>query len=349
MSTRLPGDPGGMMNAVLGLSVQFARGAQAVGTIGSEFAGRSFERVLVCGMGGSAFPGDFLALYARAFGVFVDVSRDYEVRGVPLGPSVLAIVSSYSGDTEETLSALEQVRAAGCAVVTVSAGGRLEALALAAGLPHVRFVRPDPLFQPRAAMGDFFGAFTTLLSNAGLLPDVPAMLTRLADHIGSLRVDAQARALAEHLWDRIPVIYASDPFTQTAARVVKIKLNENAKMPAFFNGLPELDHNELVGFTRQTGNFVAVLLRPSGLSEAMARRFAVTAETLESVGVPALTVDLPDAPPEVQLFSVLHLFDVVSVHIALRAGIDPTPVAMVEDFKRRLNQRSASQAPGRNA
>lgn len=349
MSTRLPGDPGGMMDAVLGLSGQFARGAQAVGTIGKQFADRSIDRVLVCGMGGSAFPGDFLALYARPSGVVVDVCRDYEVRGVPLGPSVFAIVSSYSGDTEETLSAFEQVRAAGCAVVTVSAGGQLEALARAAGVTHVRFVRPNPLFQPRAAMGDFFGAFTTLLFNAGLLPDVPAMLTRLATHLLSLEVDAEARALAERLWDRIPVIYASDPFTQTAARVVKIKLNENAKMPAFFNGLPELDHNELVGFTRRTGPFVAVLLRPAGLPAAMARRFDVTAETLESVGVPALTVALPDAPPEVQLFSVLHLFDVVSVHIALRAGIDPTPVAMVEDFKRRLNQRAAAQLSGRNA
>jgi glucose/mannose-6-phosphate isomerase len=343
MSTRLPGDPGGMMNAVSGLADQFARGASAVGSLGTEFRARSIRTVLVCGMGGSAFPGDFLALYARRFGVTVTVSRDYEVRETALDPSVLAIVSSYSGDTEETLSAFEQVRAAGCAMVAVSAGGRLEALARTHDVPHVRFVRPDPHFQPRAAMGDFFGAFTTLLHNAGLLPDVPAMLTRLSAHIRALHVDGDARALANQLWDRIPVIYATDPFTQTAARVIKIKLNENAKMPAFFNGLPELDHNELVGFTRLTGPFSAVLLRPPGLSVAMARRFEVTAETLVSVGVPALTVDLPDADPEVQLFTVLHLFDVVSVHIALRAGIDPTPVAMVEDFKRRLAERAAAQ------
>ncbi len=337
------------MDAVLSLSRQFGRGAAASSSIGAQFRGRPLDRVVICGMGGSAFPGDFVAMTARGQGLRVDVSRDYAVHGDALGPRVLAIVSSYSGDTEETLSAYRQVRAAGCAVVAVSAGGQLEALARADGVPHVRFQRPDPLFQPRAAMGEFFGAFATLLYDAGLLSDVPAMLARLTESVAALRVDDEARDLAERLWDRIPVIYASDPFTQTAARVVKIKLNENAKMPAFFNGLPELDHNELVGFTRVTGPFTAVLLKPPSLTPAMARRFDVTAETLSGVGVPALTVPLVDGPPEIQLFSVLHLFDVVSVHIALRAGIDPTPVAMVEDFKRRLTARAGVQAPGRNA
>lgn len=336
------------MDAVLGLADQFESGARAVGEVGRDLEG--VHCVLVCGMGGSAFPGDFLGLFARPRGVPVFVSRDYAVRDFPLGPDVLAIVSSYSGDTEETLSTLAQVRAAGCRVVTVSAGGRLEAEASALGLPHVHFDRPNPEFQPRAAMGCFFGAFATILGNAGLLDDVPAALAALTGGLREVDLDAPARALAERLWDRIPVIYGTGAFTETAARVIKIKLNENAKMPAFFNGLPEANHNELVGFTRLTGPFSAVLLREPNLSSAMACRFDVTAETLRAVGVPVDVVALPEATPEFQLFWALHLFDLVSVHIALRAGIDPTPVAMVEDFKRRLKARaSAAQAPGRNA
>lgn len=336
------------MDAVLGLADQFEIGARAVADVGREFEGA--HCVLVCGMGGSAFPGDFLGFFARPRGAPVFVSRDYEVRDFPLGPDVLAIVSSYSGDTEETLSTLAQVHAAGCRVVTVSAGGRLEAEAKTLGLPHVRFERPNPDFQPRAAMGCFFGAFATILGNAGLLDDVPVALAALADGLRQVDLDGPARALAERLWDRIPVIYGTGAFTETAARVIKIKLNENAKMPAFFNGLPEMNHNELVGFTRLTGPFSAVLLREPGLSAAMARRFEVTAETLGDVGVPVEVVVLPEGTPEFQLFWALHLFDLVSVHIALRAGIDPTPVAMVEDFKRRLKARAgAAQAPGRNA
>lgn len=336
------------MDAVLGLPAQFLAGAAAAGSSGSTCHG--VRRILVCGMGGSAFPGDFLGFFARPRGVPVAVSRDYLVRDVELGPETLVIVSSYSGDTEETLSALGQVVAAGCRVVTVSAGGRLEREAARLGCPHVRFERPDANFQPRAAMGYFFGAFTTILANAGLVQDVRPALEALSAQLAALNLDAAAELLAARLWDRIPVVYATGPFTETAARVIKIKLNENAKMPAFFNGLPELNHNELVGFTRLTGPFSAILLREPSLSDAMARRFDVTAETLVSVGVPVEIVELPVGTPEFQLFWSLHFFDVVSVHIALKAGIDPTPVAMVEDFKRRLVARAAdAQVPGRNA
>jgi glucose/mannose-6-phosphate isomerase len=337
-----------MMDAVLGLPAQFLAGAAAAGSVGSTCVG--VKRVLVCGMGGSAFPGDFLGFFARPRGVPVVVSRDYLVRDAELGPETLAVISSYSGDTEETLSAFAQVHAAGCRVVTVSAGGVLEREASRLGLPHVHFDRPDANFQPRAAMGYFFGAFTTILANAGLLGDARPALEALSTQLAALDLDAPAEALAGRLWDRIPVVYASGAFTDTAARVIKIKLNENAKMPAFFNGLPELNHNELVGYTRLTGPFTAIMLREPSLSEAMARRFDVTAETLTSVGVPVEIVALPPGTPEFQLFWALHYFDVVSVHIALRAGIDPTPVAMVEDFKRRLVARAAGgQVPGRNA
>ena len=328
------------MNAVRGLASHFELGAAAAAHVGQSAESlRGVTEVLVCGMGGSAFPGDFLGLFARPRGVPVNVVRDYEIRDRVLGPHVLAIVSSYSGTTEETLSCYAQVRAKGCKVVTVSAGGTLERLALADGVPHVHFDRPDPNFQPRAAMGYFFGAFTTICEHAGLLDGVADTLRALHAQLSALDEDARAKALAERLWDRIPVVYATGRLTDTAARVIKIKLNENAKMPAFFNGLPELNHIELVGYTRLTGPFTAVMLREPGLPGPMARRLAVTAEILAEIGVPVEIVDLPVGSEVFQMFAALHLFDLVSVHIALRAGIDPTPVALVEDFKQRLIAR----------
>ena len=341
MSTTLAGDPDDMMNAVLGLPDHFELGAASARGVGTALRGAT--EVLVCGMGGSALPGDFLQLYAAPRGVRVEVVRDYEVRHRPLGPHVLAICSSYSGTTEETLSVFEQVRAAGCRVATVSAGGILERDSRAAGLPHVHLDRPDPMFQPRAAMGFFFGAFVTLLDDAGLLQNTAADLEALVRGLRGLTdIDAQARRLARTLAGRIPVLYASDPFVHTAARVAKIKFNENSKMPAFFNGLPELNHNELVGFTQLTGPFTAVMLRDPDLQSAMVRRFDVTAETLRDVGVPVEIVEMVRGTPELKLFATLHLFDVASVHLALDAGIDPTPVAMVEDFKRRLVERAGT-------
>jgi len=332
-----------MMAAALGLPDHLGIGAAAARGV-ARFA-QGVREVLVCGMGGSALPGDFLELYASPRRVRVTVSRDYSVSNVTLGSHVLAICSSYSGDTEETLAAFEQVRAAGCQVVTVSAGGALAERSAVNGIAHVRLERPDPNFQPRAATGYFYGAFLTLLEDAGLVQGASADLVALADALRALPVlDLEAQALARALAGRIPVLYATAPFVQTAARVAKIKLNENAKVPAFFNALPELNHNELVGFTQTIGPFSAVLLRDPDLTPPMARRFDATVETLHDVGVPAHVVPMAHGSDELKLFATLRFFDGVSIYLAINAGVDPTPVALIEAFKRRLTDQPLGPA-----
>lgn len=335
MSTRLAGDPSGMMAAALGLPDHLGIGAAAAQGVG-RFA-RGVHEVLVCGMGGSALPGDFLELFAAQRHVRVTVSRDYAPSDAHLGPHVLAICSSYSGETEETLAAFDCVHAAGCRVVTVSAGGQLATRSAERGVAHVRLERPSPTFQPRAATGYFYGAFVTLLEDAGLLDGASAALSALAAGLRSLPVlDAEAQDLARALAGRVPLIYATAPFVQTAARVAKIKLNENAKIPAFFNALPELNHNELVGFTQPIGPFSAVLLRDPDLTPHMVRRFEATVETLRDVGVPAHVVPMVDGTADLKLFAALRFFDAVSIYLAINAGLDPTPVTLIEAFKRRL-------------
>ena len=323
---------GGMLTAIRSLPQQFEKGRAFVGGVGRELTG--IRRVVICGMGGSAFPGDLLRLYASPRGASVHVSRDYVVRAKNLGPEVLVIVSSFSGNTEETLAALDDAQSRNAQIVVVSAGGRLKTAAIERGLPFVEIVRPSSDFQPRAATGFFFGAFATILENAGIIDGVGSDLKALRERLESIDgVEAQAQALASRLAGRIPVVYASDPFVDTAARVIKIKLNENAKIPAFFNGLPELNHNEMVGFSTLTGPFSAVILRDPDLSERMKLRIGVTERVLAENGVPVVPVDLVAGPPVEKLFAVLYLFDFVSCLHAMAAGIDPNPVAMVEDFK----------------
>jgi len=335
MSTRLAGDPSGMLAAALDLPDHLGVGAAAARGV-ARFS-HAVTEVLVCGMGGSALPGDFLEMYATPRRVRVTVSRDYTAPPASLGPHVLAICSSYSGDTEETLAAFEQVLAAGCQVVTVSTGGALAQRSAATGIAHVRLERPSPTFQPRAASGYFFGAFIAILEDAGLLPDASADLTALAEALRATPfAEVEAQALAHALAGRIPLIYATAPFVQTAARVAKIKLNENAKVPAFFNALPELNHNELVGFAQALGPFSAVLLRDPDLQPPMARRFDATVETLNEVGVQVHVVPMAHGTDELKLFAALRFFDAVSVYLAVRAGLDPTPVTLIEAFKRRL-------------
>jgi len=323
-----------MLDDCRALSEQFERGRAFAGDTGKALVG--IRSVVVCGMGGSAFPGDFLKMYAEPKGVAVEVSRDYVVRARILGPEQLVIVSSFSGNTEETIASLEDAVSRGANVVTVSAGGALAAIAAERDLPHVRIEKPHPTFQPRVAMGYFFGAFAGILENAGLLSGVDADLAGVAARLrGQTELESQAKRLAGELHGRIPVIYATAPFDTTAARVIKIKLNENAKTAAFFYGLPELNHNEMVGYTRLCGPFTAVLLRDPDQSPRMKRREDVTVETLRENGVPVVEIPLLDGNAIEKLFAVLSLFDFVSCFLAMADGIDPNPGAMVEDFKQR--------------
>ena len=323
----------GMLDSIRGLPVQFAAGLGFAGDVGCGLAG--VDRVVVCGMGGSAFPGDLLNAYVAPLGVDLRVSRDYVVRD-PLGPGVLVVASSFSGNTEESLAAMEDALTRGAPVVAMSAGGKLEARAAERGIPFIKIEKPTPTFQPRAATGYFVGALLGLLENVGLVSGAREGLLAVGERLAALQVEGPARAVAEALEDRIPVILATHPFVETAARVIKIKLNENAKVPAYFYGVPEFNHNEMVGYTRLTGPFSVVVLRDPDVSPRMARRLDVTASTLGENDVPVLEVPLVNGTEVEKLFCALYLFDFVSCYLAEAAGIDPNPVAMVEDFKAAL-------------
>ncbi len=326
-----------MLASIRGLPEQFAAGLGFAGETGAAL--RGVRRVVVCGMGGSAFPADLLRLHPAAAHLELTVSRDYVVHDDALGPDVLVIASSFSGGTEETLSALDDARARGARVAVVTAGGRLAEVAQRDHLPWVRLERPADDFQPRAATGFFVGAFAGLLHHAGLMSDPAPALTALAAALRTAAdVEDRACALARRLRGRVVVIYATHPFADVA-RVAKIKLNENAKTPAFSSVLPEMNHNEMCGFTRLPAPFAAVMLRDPTVSPRMSRRIDVTRATLEANGVPVDVVDLEGNNAIERAFGALHLFDFASWWLAVLDGVDPNPVEMIEDFKRRLGQR----------
>ncbi|MGK0359889.1 MAG: glucose/mannose-6-phosphate isomerase [Bradymonadia bacterium] len=337
MSTWMQGE---MLAAVRTLPQQLIDGSGFVGDVGKEASG--VKRVIVCGLGGSAFPAELLRLYTDALGVDLTVSRDYVVRDHRVDAQCLVIVSSFSGNTEETVSALHDARSRGAQIVVMSAGGKLAIEAAKHALPYVAIAKPTPDFQPRAASGYFISALAAVLDNAGLLTGgADAMAAAGGALAKALQTEEpamieRALALAERLRGRIPILYATAPFG-VVAKVVKIKLNENSKTPAFFYEIPEFNHNEMVGFTRLPAPFSAVILDDPGAPARLAHRVNVTADTLADNGVPVERVALPDAGNDiVKAFQTLLFFDYVSCALAALDGIDPNPVAMVEDFKRRL-------------
>lgn len=329
-----------MKTIIEGLPEQFRAGLRAAVGVPAEVLAKTgpIRRILFAGMGGSSMPGA-LVRDAGLSTVRIDLHQGYELPP-GLAHGTLAVVSSYSGTTEESLSAYTAARQAGTPLVGIAAGGELEKRCTADGVPFIKIPSDPPTMQPRSATGYGVGIFTQLLANLGLAAEGavtaiegigPSLTTRMD------AVRAQGETLVPLLKDTTPIIYASDRFA-TVARIFKIKINENAKTPAFWNVFPELNHNEMIGWTNPHGRFHVVLLRDAADHPRMQKRFEVTLALLRERGVSASVVPIEGATLIEKFFATLLVGDWASFTLALALGTDPSPVPMVEDLKKRLTQ-----------
>ena len=263
--------------------------------------------------------------------------------GLPVwvGPQTLVVAASYSGDTEETLSCAAEALSRGCRPVCVTSGGRLSAFAAEHALPLITIPGGQ---QPRAAVGYLTAPLLAVLETAGLCAAVAADLdetvrllragaTDLAPEAGPTA--EPAKALARMLLGHQTVVYGAG-LTVPAARRWKGQINENAKAPSFWNELPELDHNELMGWTslpELTAATAAVFLDDAASDERLLRRADLTALEIQARGVTVTRVRARGDSRLARLFSLVQLGDYVSFYLALLYGVDPTPVKAIQDFK----------------
>jgi glucose/mannose-6-phosphate isomerase len=301
---------------------------------------RSFSKVVVLGMGGSALPTDVLndAFAERLALGTVRAWRRYDPP--PLDDRTLVVASSFSGNTEETVSALEQLPRT-TPVIVLTTGGRLEQAAAGRGCPVVRIPRQrEPAdFQPRSATGYFVTYLARILHGAGLLDDPATAMGGLPAFLRtSTTIRAQAEEMAGWLGARIAVIYVDARHESSIGRVTKIKINENAKRPAFYSSIPESNHNELVGFSGAVGGrFGLLYLRDPASDVRVHRRFGVMRRIFSGFDHVALAEwEIPGATNLQRVFAALLFADWCSYALALLGGVDPTPVDLVERFKRAL-------------
>ncbi len=299
------------------------------------------RKVFVCGMGGSAISGDLLA----AANPNERPPQILVVRSYHLPPYVakddLVVAVSYSGNTEETLSCFFEAVDRGCRLMAIASGGKLLEAARKHLVPSVTVPAGLP---PRGALGYLFSATATLLDHAGAggyhrdLEKLPGHLRRLAGDLQPSVPLAKnpAKALAAKLQGRTPIVYAT-PFLAPVARRWQTQLNENAKVLAWHALLPEMDHNELVGWANDNrrGSFGVVFLRDAREEPAMEARLRATVDLIGQGSVVGTFVATGENPME-RLFHLLHLGDFVSVYLALLQGVDPTPVKVIDDLKGRL-------------
>ncbi|MBI4091935.1 MAG: bifunctional phosphoglucose/phosphomannose isomerase [Candidatus Levybacteria bacterium] len=304
-----------------------------------------FSNVTISGMGGSALPANLLRTYCNSlfkthpnykpFEIYIN--RYYSLPPESHSSNTLNFISSYSGNTEEAISSLEEAHMAGLKFVGFSSGGKVEELCKQYGAPHIKLPIPNPNFQPRMGTGYFFASMFQLLVNQGLIPDISSELLSLAgklrQHMGEH--ENQGKELAGKLRGKTPVIYSS-PKYEPAAMIWKIKINENAKTPAFWNFFPEANHNEMVGFTNPQGKFFIIMLKDSDDDPRNLKRYEATQKLLQEKGIESEIVEMYGNDVFSKMFSSLNLADWTSYYLALEYGQDPTPVDMVESLKKIL-------------
>ena len=335
-----PLDTLGIRDAILALPEQIEASLAAVDSIPDVPNAHAIEHVLILGMGDSGFGGDVAAASARPFS-----SKPIVVYGGYLppswvGPNTLVIAMSASGSTEETLESLEAAVESGASLVAITNGGELKDLAQRASAPVLPVVGDAPM--PRAALGALATPAMLTLEQAGFFPGARSWLADAVDQLKSRRegfdaTDSEPKELARRIGRTMPLIYGGGTVGTTAARRWKMAFNHNVKTPAFWAPMPDLCHNELVGFgqngdvTRQV--FTQIQLRHDGEHPQTARRFSYVEEKTLEVMNEVLTVTAAGDGPVAQLFDLIYTGDVTTLELAGREGLDPGPLPVVDELK----------------
>jgi glucose/mannose-6-phosphate isomerase len=301
--------------------------------------------LVVAGMGGSAIGG---ALAAAALGDHASrpifVTRAY---GLPpwTTPETTVLCASYSGNTEETLACYESAGALGAQRVVVTTGGRLAELARADRVPVI----PLPGgFQPRTAVAYMTVAALEVAALCGAGPRLTSEIDVAGAHAEQLVAewgpdapeDSLAKDLARGLLGSAPMV-AGAGLTIPIAYRWKTQINENAKLPCFAHELPELDHNEIVGWegAPEVGRFAAVFLDDSDAHPRVKERMELTEKLIADYATACFHVETRGQTTIERVFSLVLLGDLVSVYLAALRGVDPGPVKLLEQLKAELAAR----------
>ncbi len=342
MSERL--DSLGMWDAMMALPEQLEESMAAIGKIGGLPTIADLEHVLILGMGDAGFGGDVAAAAARPFSSLPIVVYGGYLPPSWVGSTTLVIAISASGRTEETLESLEAAIEAGASLVAVTNGGELESLARRAGAPVLPVTGSAP--PPRAVLGPLAVPAMLTLEQLGLFPGARAWISDAVTQVRIRRDELQsdrsvAREVARRIDGTMPIVYGGGVIGTTAAKRWKMAVNHNAKAPAFWAPMPDLCHNELVGWgqhgdlTRQI--FTEVQLRHEYEHPQTARRFQYVEEKTLEVMNDIISVVAGGEGPVAQLLDLVLVGDIVSLEMADSVGLDPGPLPVVEELKQWLD------------
>lgn len=339
-------DPQNMLDQINDLPEQL-QDAWELGNSLEIPAWNEVRQVVIAGMGGSAIGADLLAAYAAPLGsVPIVVHRDYDLPAWARGSETLVIVSSHSGNTEETLSALHSAIENECCIICVSTGGKISEIARDKSLPLWQFVHEG---QPRAAVGYSFGLLLAIFHRLGLLPDPSSELTGAVEAMKKQQerliaeipdVNNPAKRMAGQLVDRWVAVLGSGILAPVARRW-KGQMSEVAKAWAQFETLPEADHNTLAGIEnppRHLSSMMVIFLRAPSAHPRNRLRVELTRKTMMLEGVGTDMVTAKGDSRLANMWTCLHFGDYTAYYLAMVYGVDPTPVETIESFKLEMKE-----------
>jgi glucose/mannose-6-phosphate isomerase len=339
-------DPGGMYDRICDFPSQFedalTRAAQVALSAWNKDA---IDNVALAGLGGSAIGGDLVRSYlAGRLKVPFFICRNYTLPDF-VDSSSLVFVSSYSGNTEETLSAFQDASARGARIICLTSGGRVEEISGRDQLPLVKLPKG---FQPRAALGYSFVPVLALLEKLGFVQGEETRIRKtgefLEDNKKKYLLEAEtetnpAKQLALKLHGKLPIIYAATDHFDAVSTRWKGQFCENAKMLAFCNVFPEFNHNELVGWnvlSDYRDDLKVVILRDREDHPRIKRRMEIVKSIIEQHKVEVIQVQSSGDELLSRTFSLIQLGDFVSFYLAILNGEDPSPVKVIDHLKGEL-------------
>ena len=288
--------------------------------------------VLLTGLGGSGIGGSIVQNYvADKLKIPFTVNKDYALPKF-VGPETLVIVCSYSGNTEETLDAMKQALKAKATVVCITSGGEVAAISEQKNLDCI--IVPSG-FPPRACIGFSVVQILFVLRRFKLLKDkfdanIQSAIELL--HMETKDIQKKAKVIAQKLNGKLPIIYAAANYEGLAVRV-RQQFNENGKILANHNVIPEMNHNELVGWRQKDDNKVVLLLRNEDDFERTQMRMEINKKVIKKYTPNIIEIYSKGASYWERVFYFIHLTDWVSVFLADLNGNDATEVAVIDELK----------------
>lgn len=297
--------------------------------------------IIISGLGGSAISGDLIKNYLKdELSIPLFVNRNYTLPKFA-GKKTFLIASSYSGNTEETISSLKQAIKIGCKIICITTGGEIESIAKKKNIPYVKVQKG---FQPRYSLGLSFFSLLKVFQELKLIQNQSSVVNKIKsiwkkNGIEFSKEGNSAYTVAESLVGFIPVIYSVADSTFSVGYRLKCQFNENSKLHAFHNEVPEMNHNEIIGwesYQEKTFHSKIIIVMDESYHPQIKKRFKILNDIFLQAGAGIITLKSNEQNFKERLLDLIFLGDWISYYVGVLRGFDPSEIDNIQTLKEKL-------------